>query len=174
MAACCSQRDLVRGVGHRLGSEGGSQTTLTSTFPTPGTVETAFSTITGSSCADGQLGESATCRPSPCDRRQRQCGKSGRPKYRNNISLARRPRAPKPGFRRRALAIWLVGQCTVFVRNREQSANPPVSLDLDDAAVERLTTLVSAWALAGLADAEFRRASASTPPIPAVLAREAC
>jgi len=53
-------------------------------------------------------------------------------------------------------AIWLVGQCTVFVRNREQLANPPVSLDLDDATVERLTTLVSAWALAGLAQAEFR------------------
>ena len=50
-------------------------------------------------------------------------------------------------------AIWLVGQCIVFVRNREQLANPPVSLDLDDATVERLTTLVSAWALAGLADA---------------------
>ena len=49
-------------------------------------------------------------------------------------------------------AIWLVGQCTVFVRNREQLANPPVSLDLDETAVERLTTLVSAWALAGLAD----------------------
>ena len=40
-----------------IGSQGGSQTTLTSTFPTPGTVETAFCTITGSSCADGQLGE---------------------------------------------------------------------------------------------------------------------
>jgi hypothetical protein len=41
----------------RLGSQGGSQTTLTSTFPTPGTVETVFCTVTGSSCADGQLGE---------------------------------------------------------------------------------------------------------------------
>src|SRR5271169_1793266 len=41
----------------RLGSQGGSQTTLTSTFPTPGSVETAFCTIIGSSCADGQLGE---------------------------------------------------------------------------------------------------------------------
>ena len=41
----------------RLGSQGGSQTTLTSTFPTPGTIETASCTITGSSCADGQLGE---------------------------------------------------------------------------------------------------------------------
>ncbi len=59
-------------------------------------------------------------------------------------------------------AIWLVGQCTVFVRNREQLANPPVSPDLDETAVERLTTLVSARALAGLADAEFGTANAPT------------
>jgi hypothetical protein len=51
-------------------------------------------------------------------------------------------------------AVWLVGQCSIFVRNREQLANPPVSLNLDEAAVERLTTFVSAWALAGLARAE--------------------
>jgi AcrR family transcriptional regulator len=53
-------------------------------------------------------------------------------------------------------AIWLVGQCVVFVRNREQLANPPVSLDLDDATVAQLTALVSAWALAGLADAQSK------------------
>ncbi len=35
-------------------------------------------------------------------------------------------------------AIWLIGQCSIFVRNREQLANPPVSLVLDEAAVERL------------------------------------
>jgi hypothetical protein len=64
-------------------------------------------------------------------------------------------------------AIWLVGQCTIFVRNREQLANPPVSLDLDDAAVERLTTLVSAWALGGLAESKFRTASAPAMPMPA-------
>jgi AcrR family transcriptional regulator len=50
-------------------------------------------------------------------------------------------------------AIWLVGQCSIFVRNREQLANPPVSLTLDGAAIERLTRLVSTWALAGLASA---------------------
>ena len=50
-------------------------------------------------------------------------------------------------------AIWLVGQCAIFVRNREQLANPPVSLDLDEAAVEGLTNLVSGWALSGLAHA---------------------
>ena len=46
-------------------------------------------------------------------------------------------------------AVWLVGQCTIFIRNREQ-LYPPVSLDLDECAVEQLTTLVSGWALSGL------------------------
>ena len=54
-------------------------------------------------------------------------------------------------------AIWLVGQCVVFVRNREQLANPPVSLQMDDATVENLVNdFVSALALAGLAAAEAR------------------
>ena len=47
-------------------------------------------------------------------------------------------------------AVWLVGQCHIFVRNREQLADPPVSLNLDEGSVEQLTTLVSGWALAGL------------------------
>ena len=47
-------------------------------------------------------------------------------------------------------AVWLVGQCSIFIRNRDQLANPPVSLDLDERAVEQLTTLVSGWALSGL------------------------
>lgn len=50
-------------------------------------------------------------------------------------------------------AIWLIGQCSVFVRNREQLADPPVSLTLDEAAVEKLAVLVSRWAVAGLAPA---------------------
>jgi AcrR family transcriptional regulator len=48
-------------------------------------------------------------------------------------------------------AVWLIGQCSIFMRNREQLANPPVSLALDEAAVERLAKLISAWAVAGLA-----------------------
>jgi AcrR family transcriptional regulator len=47
-------------------------------------------------------------------------------------------------------AIWLMGQCAVFIRHREQLANPPVSLDLNEVAVERLTKLVSSWVLTGL------------------------
>ena len=30
-------------------------------------------------------------------------------------------------------AVWLVGQCNVFIRHREQLAMPPVSLNLDSA-----------------------------------------
>jgi hypothetical protein len=51
-------------------------------------------------------------------------------------------------------AVWLVGHCTVFIRHREQLAAAPVSLNFDDAAVERLTALISNWALAGLAHPE--------------------
>jgi len=47
-------------------------------------------------------------------------------------------------------AIWLIGQCNVFVRNREQLAGPPVSLSLDNAAVEGLAQLISRWVVGGL------------------------
>lgn len=47
-------------------------------------------------------------------------------------------------------AVWLIGQCSIFVRNREQLANPPVSLVLDEAAVERLAEMVTGWVLGGL------------------------
>jgi AcrR family transcriptional regulator len=47
-------------------------------------------------------------------------------------------------------AIWLVGQCGVFVRNRDRLTGPPMSLDIDEAGVERLAKLVSSWAIAGL------------------------
>jgi AcrR family transcriptional regulator len=67
------------------------------------------------------------------------------------IDLVRRfmPKADQPTLT--VAAIWLIGQCSVFVRNREQLAAPPASLVLDEAAVERLAGLVSRWAVAGLA-----------------------
>jgi hypothetical protein len=40
----------------RLWSQGGSQTTSTSTSETPGTMRTASSTWAGNSCAEGQDG----------------------------------------------------------------------------------------------------------------------
>ena len=47
-------------------------------------------------------------------------------------------------------AVWLLGQCSVFVRNREQLAQPPVGLVLDEAAVEWLSATISHWVVSGL------------------------
>jgi AcrR family transcriptional regulator len=47
-------------------------------------------------------------------------------------------------------AVWLLGQCSVFVRNREQLAQPPVGLEIDEAAVEWLSATISRWIIAGL------------------------
>jgi AcrR family transcriptional regulator len=49
-----------------------------------------------------------------------------------------------------AAAVWLVGQCSVFLRNREQLADPPLGLALDEETVEWLAQLVSRWATGGL------------------------
>jgi AcrR family transcriptional regulator len=49
-----------------------------------------------------------------------------------------------------AAAVWLVGQCSVFLRNREQLAEPPMGLVLDEAAVDWLAETISGWAAGGL------------------------
>jgi hypothetical protein len=48
-------------------------------------------------------------------------------------------------------AISLMGQCSVFVRNREQFAQPPFNLKIDEAFVARLTDFISELALKGMA-----------------------
>ena len=58
-----------------------------------------------------------------------------------------------PGAEPRTLtvaAVWLIGQCSIFVRNREQLAEPPVGLMLDEAAVEWLSATIGHWVVAGL------------------------
>ena len=47
-------------------------------------------------------------------------------------------------------AIWLLGQCSVFVRNREQLAGPPMNLTLDADAVQWLTAMITRWTAGGL------------------------
>jgi AcrR family transcriptional regulator len=47
-------------------------------------------------------------------------------------------------------AIWLLGQCSVFVRNREQLASPPTSLALDESSVEWLAQMITRWVVGGL------------------------
>jgi TetR/AcrR family transcriptional regulator, regulator of cefoperazone and chloramphenicol sensitivity len=56
-------------------------------------------------------------------------------------------------------AIWLMGQCHIFVRYREQLARAPVSLNLNESGVDQLSALISAWALAGLAQAKIHTSS---------------
>jgi AcrR family transcriptional regulator len=47
-------------------------------------------------------------------------------------------------------AIWLLGQCSIFVRNREQLSGPPVGLSLEEASVDRLAQTIAGWAVNGL------------------------
>ncbi len=51
---------------------------------------------------------------------------------------------------RMVAAIWLLGQCSVFLRNREQFAEPPTNLVLDEAAIEWLAKTITGWVIAGL------------------------
>ena len=47
-------------------------------------------------------------------------------------------------------AVWLLGQCSVFLRNREQLAERPVGLALDEHAVDWLCEMISRWVVSGL------------------------
>jgi AcrR family transcriptional regulator len=51
-------------------------------------------------------------------------------------------------------AVWLLGQCSVFLRNREQLAEPPVGLALDEHAVDWLCAMISRWVVSGLGPAQ--------------------
>jgi hypothetical protein len=53
-------------------------------------------------------------------------------------------------------AVWLLGQCSVFVRNREQLPQPPIGLVLDEPAVSWLAATISRWVVAGLQPAVRR------------------
>jgi hypothetical protein len=50
-------------------------------------------------------------------------------------------------------ALWLYGQCNIFVRNREQLSRPPLSLKVDERLVEQLVETISGWASGGLTGA---------------------
>jgi len=47
-------------------------------------------------------------------------------------------------------AVWLIGQCSTFLRNREILAQPPVGLELDAATLEWLSQTISHWVIGGL------------------------
>jgi AcrR family transcriptional regulator len=50
-------------------------------------------------------------------------------------------------------SIWLIGQCSVFLRNRDRLAEPPIELNIDDAMVEWLGGMISRWIVAGFGSA---------------------
>jgi AcrR family transcriptional regulator len=47
-------------------------------------------------------------------------------------------------------ALWLFGQCSIFVRNAEQLSNPPLRLKIDEGFVNRLADTIATWAAEGL------------------------
>jgi len=47
-------------------------------------------------------------------------------------------------------AIWLMGQCSVFVRNRELFAQEPFSITTDEPFVDELSGLITRLAIRGL------------------------
>ena len=47
-------------------------------------------------------------------------------------------------------AIWLMGQCSVFVRNRELFAQEPFSITIDEPFVDELAELITRLAIGGL------------------------
>jgi AcrR family transcriptional regulator len=47
-------------------------------------------------------------------------------------------------------ALWLLGQCSIFVRNAEQLSRPPLNFKVDRAFVEALAGTITRWAAAGL------------------------
>jgi AcrR family transcriptional regulator len=48
------------------------------------------------------------------------------------------------------VAIWLMGQCSIFVRNRELFAHEPFSISADEPFTDELTELVTRLAIGGL------------------------
>jgi AcrR family transcriptional regulator len=47
-------------------------------------------------------------------------------------------------------ALWLFGQCSIFVRNAQQLSRPPFRLTLDERFVDWLADTMAAWATGGL------------------------
>jgi AcrR family transcriptional regulator len=49
-----------------------------------------------------------------------------------------------------SVALWLMGQCSVFVRNRELIAQEPFSITADEPFTDELTELITRLAIGGL------------------------
>ena len=91
-----------------------------------------------------------TVRPSPAFRKF--VAQEAGPYLASATALVRRFLPPRATPKQATLAaLWLLGQCSIFVRNREQLARRPLGFEVDQRFVEELTGMVADWAAAGLA-----------------------
>ena len=66
-------------------------------------------------------------------------------------SLVRRCRPPRASEKQAVLGeLWLFGQCSIFVRNCEQLARPPLGFKVDQKFVDGLADTIARWAVGGL------------------------
>ena len=56
-------------------------------------------------------------------------------------------------------ALWLFGQCSIFVRNCEQLARPPLGFKVDRNFVDGLADLIARWAVGGLLTSSVERSA---------------
>lgn len=71
-----------------------------------------------------------------------------------------------PGTEKRVAvcaAIWLMGQCSVFVRNRELFGKEPFSITTDQSFVDQLTELITQLALGGLLQGSLKTGLVADP-----------
>jgi AcrR family transcriptional regulator len=90
-----------------------------------------------------------TVRPTPAFRKF--MAQDAGPYLAGAVALVRRFLPPQ-ATRQEALlgALWLFGQCSIFVRNREQLSRPPLGLTIDSGFVDGLSETVARWAAGGL------------------------
>ena len=88
-------------------------------------------------------------RPSPVFRKF--VAEEAAPYIADAAALVRRFLPPRASEKQAVLgALWLFGQCSIFVRNCEQLAHPPLGFKVDQAFVRALAEMVATWAAGGL------------------------
>ena len=90
-----------------------------------------------------------TVRPSPVFRKF--VAEEAAPYLADAAALVRRFLPPRASEKQAVLgALWLFGQCSIFVRNCEQLAHPPLGFKVDQAFVRALAEMIATWAAGGL------------------------
>jgi AcrR family transcriptional regulator len=90
-----------------------------------------------------------TVRPTPAFRKF--MAEEAGPYLASTATLVRRFLPPEATEKQAVLgALWLFGQCSIFVRNCEQLARPPLGFRIDRKFVDGLGETIARWAAGGL------------------------